>query len=102
MFDKSLFDKLTFNTREGRPGLIGVHILKVGKRCRYFEIPIEALDSPRLWEAIAEHAEAAWKADLAVIEPCHNCNRDMQLWRRRYEGTAFCGFCGALEEVQSA
>ena len=92
MYSKHLFDKITFNNRE-EEGAVGVHILKAGLTCRYFKMPLEEMDAPDFWDKVMERAHMEWASVDVLADPCPTCGLPQRMWKRRYEGHSFCGFC---------
>lgn len=94
IFDQSWFDKIQLNMREAGAGKVGIHVWKSGQSCRYLEADISALTKPDFFLKLYERAKVAWQKPDPHAKPCPNCGQDQRQHRRRYEGRAFCGFCG--------
>jgi hypothetical protein len=93
-FDKSWFDKVTFDMREQPGGKISVHIFKVGHSCRLIDIDEHMLIRPDLWTFLRAKAEAVWMIAEDLGSVCPNCESRLRDWERRFQGRRFCGRCG--------
>ena len=92
MFNKQLFDVISFYMIEADKAHVSVHAYKLPYMCVKFIIPVELMNSPDLWIRCYEMATELWmeKDDFPA---CPNCGATRRNWKRSYKGQEFCGVC---------
>lgn len=101
-FDRSYFDKITFNLTEyAERDIVAVHVWKVHKNCRVIRVPIAWLESGDCWRMIYEEAIKKWDDMEDKKGECPHCKQPRRNWERMNLGRKFCGYCGErLEGVK--
>lgn len=101
--EKDWFDQLQINWEQAPNGFIGIHAMKTGKGCAYFEMPAGVLDAPDMFEQIYRRALLEWdwmhNNHPGRPDKCPVCGWAMMNFDFRYKGILFCRHCGSWYRI---